>query len=298
MVYLLSIVTLFSLVFSYFIFIRYKEECLKLQQLIDRAFKEDFTESVFDETLYSALETKLYQYLQAKDIQQMKYKQDQITVQQLISDIAHQTKTPIANLRLYAELLSEETLNTDQMQSVQLILKQSEKLSFLIEALVKSSRLETDMLVLSPKAEKIDELLEAVISQNQNTAKQKAIKVQYTPRGYEANFDKKWSIEAIHNILDNAIKYSHFGGHVHIETIVYPMFLRVDIRDFGIGIKEDDYPKIFTRFYRAENVLSKEGIGLGLYLSREIIQRQNGYIKVTSDKEKGTTFSVFLPVPF
>lgn len=286
---------LVSLLFSVFIFRKYKLEYRRLQALIDRAFKEDFIESAFDESLYSALESRLYQYLQANHLNQKKYRQDQASVQMLISDIAHQTKTPIANLRLYAELLSEEKLNADQMASVQHLLQQSEKLSFLIDALVKSSRLETDMLILSPRCEKIDPFIEALIAQNQKAADKKGIQIHYSFKKHEAYMDKKWSFEAFHNILDNAIKYSPPDAHIIIESTLYPMFLRVDIQDFGLGIKEEDIPKIFTRFYRSENALSKEGIGLGLYLSREIIQKQGGYIKVTSQPHKGSTFSVFLP---
>ena len=108
--------------------------------------------------------------------------------------------------------------------------------------------------------------------------------------------DPKWTVEAIGNIVDNAIKYTARGGKIKIKAGQYSFFVKIDITDNGIGIEKEEIPKIFGRFYRSMSVTDQPGVGIGLFLAREIIQAQNGYIKVTSEREKGSTFSVFLPI--
>lgn len=102
--------------------------------------------------------------------------------------------------------------------------------------------------------------------------------------------------EALFNIVDNAIKYTHQGGKVSITVIPYSFFLRIDIADNGIGIAESEYSKIFGRFYRSQAVSEQEGVGIGLYLAREIVSTQGGYIKVISKAGRGSVFSVILPM--
>ena len=106
--------------------------------------------------------------------------------------------------------------------------------------------------------------------------------------------DKNWISEAIFNILENGVKYTPSKGKIKVSIESYEMFVRIDIEDNGIGIKEEDIPKIFMRFYRGNNVGNTEGIGIGLYLTRCIIAKHGGYIQVISS-ERGSKFSVFLP---
>ena len=108
--------------------------------------------------------------------------------------------------------------------------------------------------------------------------------------------DTKWTVEALGNIVDNAIKYTACGEVVQIKAERYSFFVKIDITDDGIGIEKEEIPKIFGRFYRSLSVADQPGVGIGLFLAREIIQAQKGYIKVTSEREKGSTFSVFLPI--
>ncbi|MBQ1608008.1 MAG: sensor histidine kinase, partial [Lachnospiraceae bacterium] len=113
------------------------------------------------------------------------------------------------------------------------------------------------------------------------------------PTDASARMDEKWTMEAISNIVDNAIKYTN-EGYVHINTQPYELFTRIDISDTGIGIPEVEQAQVFGRFYRSARNKHTEGVGIGLFLAREIISQEGGYIKLSSD-ETGTTFSVFLP---
>ena len=110
-----------------------------------------------------------------------------------------------------------------------------------------------------------------------------------------ANFDAKWTAEALGNIVDNSVKYTDHGG-IDITVKIYEMFVRIDVTDSGIGISEAEQAQIFSRFYRSEQVREQNGVGIGLYLAREIISHEGGYIKVISEPGKGSTFSVFLSI--
>ncbi len=113
------------------------------------------------------------------------------------------------------------------------------------------------------------------------------------PTEETACFDPKWTAEALCNLVDNAIKYTEQGG-VILSVTPYELFLRVDVTDTGIGIPEDRQAQIFSRFYRGNS--DREGVGIGLYLAREILRSEGGYIKVSSEPGKGSVFALFLPV--
>ncbi|MEN6347940.1 MAG: HAMP domain-containing sensor histidine kinase, partial [Syntrophomonas sp.] len=213
----------------------------------------------------------------------------------LISDISHQTKTPIANILLYSQLLSEHELPEDCTVCVQALSAQAEKLNFLISALVKTSRLETGIITVTPKQEAVQRILNEAREQIMPKANARGISIVMEDTEIKACFDLKWTTEAIYNIIDNAVKYTESGGSITIKAIPYELFCRIDITDNGIGIREDEQSKIFTRFYRSGAVNDQEGVGIGLFLTREIVAAEGGYIKVSSVPGSGSTFSVFLP---
>ena len=127
-------------------------------------------------------------------------------------------------------------------------------------------------------------------------AEQKKIAVTVDcPETVTAAHDRKWTTEALFNILDNAVKYTPEGGKIHVSVVCWEMYVKIDISDTGIGIPEQHQGTIFKRFYREDGVHDAPGIGIGLYLTREIITRQGGFIRVASEVGTGSTFSVFLP---
>ena len=220
--------------------------------------------------------------------------QEKDKIKTLIADISHQTKTPIANLLLYSELLMEETLPASAKANVEALYKQSEKLRFLIDSLVKLSRLENGIISLSPQPTALQPLLESVVEQYTAKASEKGLSLQMQDTDAFAVFDFKWTAEALANIVDNAIKYTEHGT-IRISAVSYEMFARIDISDTGSGIPETEQAKIFARFYRSKAVQEQEGVGIGLYLARQIISGEGGYIKIASVPGKGSTFSIFLP---
>lgn len=280
-----------------FMNLRQKKLYDNINDLIEAAMSDNHEETSFDESRQSALETKLSNFLSASSVSARNVREDRNKIKTLISDISHQTKTPIANLMLYSELLEEMELPNEAKEYVKSIHGQADKLKFLIEALVKMSRLENGILVLKPETSDVASMLSGIAKEYEPLAHAKGLKLTLDLGEPEAvaHFDEKWTKEAIGNIVDNAVKYTSDGG-INISVSNTEMFLRIDISDSGIGIAETEQAQIFSRFYRAESVSSEPGIGIGLYLAREIIAAEGGYIKVTSSPGAGARFSIFLPV--
>lgn len=265
-----------------------------LDQMLEKAMAGTLTEETFDESLYSALENKFYSYLTASETSANNVKEERARIKELISDISHQTKTPIANILLYTELLAEQELSESGREYVESLTEQTTKLRFLIDSLVKMSRLESGVFTLVPKHTPLMPMFDKLYAQFAMSATQKGLSLILKPTKICAVFDEKWTLEAVGNILDNAVKYTNHGN-ITIEAVSNEMFCCIRISDTGIGISEEELSRIFSRFHRSPDVHNEEGIGIGLYLSREIISREDGYIKVDSTPGKGSVFHIYLP---
>lgn len=270
----------------------------RINHMIDKAKEGEFKAVDYTEEEVSALENKFADFLDSSLTNEAALSDEKNRIKEMISDISHQTKTPIANLLLYSELLGEEeSLSSSGKESVEVIHGQTEKLRFLVDSLVKLSRLENGIVTVDSSESSVNELVSSVIAELGNKAGAKGLKLTgpSDKEDIKATFDMKWTREAIINIVDNAIKYT-YEGSVEVEISATDVFARVDIKDTGIGISEEDSAKVFQRFYRSREVAGEEGVGIGLYLAREIITSEGGYIKLDSKVGEGTVFSVFLPV--
>ena len=267
----------------------------RLGDMLDRAIAGGFAEERFDETELSALEGKLARFLRGSAHAQKTLEGEQAAVKALVADISHQTRTPISNLLLYASLLLESDLPPQQREQARAVMAQGEKLSFLIKALVKASRLETGIVVPVSSLHSVGVLLEDVAQQEEQAAQEKGIALRVRPFDGAAAFDPRWTSEALGNVVNNAVKYTPAGGTVTLCAQMLDGFCRVDVADSGPGIPEAEQGEIFNRFYRGAGTRTAEGLGLGLYLARQILTLQGGYIKVSSTPGNGSTFSLYLP---
>lgn len=269
----------------------------QMNSMLDKAINNTFAESSYDETMLSQMETKLNRFLIASTTGERDISREKDRIKMLISDISHQTKTPIANILLYVQLLQEqEQTGSPTTDLSSQIAQQSEKLNFLIQALIKTSRMEAGIIYVNPQPNRIKDLIQRTVAQVEEQAQLKRIMLNIEcEEGLTAIFDPKWTEEALFNIVDNSIKYTPEQGMITISTTAYELFIRMDITDTGIGMEEYEINQIFKRFYRSPQVSQVEGVGIGLYLTREIITMQKGYIKVSSAVQKGSTFSIFLP---
>ncbi|WP_394923755.1 sensor histidine kinase [uncultured Robinsoniella sp.] len=269
----------------------------QLSDMLDEAASGNLQEKVYDESIMSALYVKMHAFLTQTLTSSGNLQKEKENINTLISDISHQTKTPISNILLYSQLLQELDLNADAREYSGQINYQVEKLRFLIDALIRTSRLENGIITVNPVRNSIHALFsQALLSAGQSlTARNLQLQVFLENETDTALFDLKWTLEAINNLINNAIKYTKDGDTISLSGMPYELFYRIDVTDHGQGIKDEERNKIFTRFYRSPAVSDQEGIGLGLYLSREIITAQGGYMKVKSQPECGSVFSIFLP---
>jgi len=267
----------------------------RLNRMLETAAEGTFTEEAFDESLLSAAETRLAHYLSASAVSAQNVAEEREKIKALVADISHQTKTPIANVLLYAQLLEEQELTDEGRACAAALEEQAGKLQSLIDALVKTSRLETGVLALHPQPGPLAPVLEEAAAQLAPRAAEKGIALTLRPTDAAAVFDAKWTGEAVCNLLDNAVKYTPAGGSVTVEAVSYELFSRVDVTDTGPGIPEEEHAKVFRRFYRSPAVSQEPGVGLGLYLARQVAEGQGGYLKVFSKPGKGARFSLYLP---
>lgn len=266
-----------------------------LDRMLGQAVDGSFREERFDESRLSALESRLARWLASSSLSRQALEREKENVQSLLTDISHQIKTPAANVLLYAQLLSEQPLTQEGRTCAAAMEGQAEKLRALTDILSKLSRLETGILTLHPVPGPVAPLLEDAAAQLSPRAAEKGISLTLASSGDAAVFDPKWTAEAVCNLLDNAVKYTPPGGAVTVDAVAYEMFCCVRVSDTGPGVPEEEQAKIFQRFYRAPNAHDQEGVGVGLYLAREIAQGQGGYLKVASPAEGGAVFSLFLP---
>lgn len=267
----------------------------QLEEMLEEAVQGRFSERRFDESRLSRAETQLAHYLSASALSTQNLAEEKQAIQSLVADISHQTKTPLANILLYIQLLEEQPLTEEGRGCTAELESQAKKLQSLLDALVKTSRLEAGMLTLHPERRPLRPMLEEAVHQLAPRAAEKALTLTLAPTEAPAVFDPKWTAEAVCNLLDNAVKYTPAGGTVTVEVIPYQMFCRVNVTDNGPGIPEAERAKVFQRFYRSPAAYETEGVGIGLYLARQIAEGQGGYIKVSSRPGRGSCFSLYLP---
>lgn len=217
-------------------------------------------------------------------------------IKELISDISHQTRTPLANMRLYMEFLQEEECSEKGKEFLENLEKQTDKLDFLLLSMVKMSRLETGIIQIQSYEDNLYETIGRAMAAVVPGASKKELALYVDcPEKFFIAHDKKWTEEAIFNVLDNAVKYTPPRGEICVTVTRQEMFVKISVRDTGKGIALERQAEIFTRFYREPEVHDQPGVGIGLYLARKILELQSGYIEVRSQAEQGAEFCMYLP---
>ena len=270
--------------------------CRTLDNMIDG--NEELQKSNDSETLFARINHRLIRLYEIMQENRHKVDMERQELQMLISDISHQVKTPVSNLQMVTDtLLTKPVSEEERMDFLQGIRSQTDKLDFLFQALVKTSRLETGAIRLEKKDSSLFHTLAQAMSSIVYAAEKKEIAVSVDcPENLIISHDSKWTSEALFNLLDNAVKYTPSGGKISVSVVRWEMYVEVKVTDTGRGISESNQAAIFRRFYREEEVHDQQGVGIGLYLAREIVTRQGGYIKVVSELGQGSEFSIMLPV--
>ena len=246
--------------------------------------------------LWGTVYDKLYRISNLHTRKNQEITSEKENLKELVSDISHQIKTPLSNIKLYLEMLTDETALAENTETIDKMGKQVGKLDFLFQSMIKMSRLETGTIKIQKKRNAISDTLAAAIGAAIPKADKKNIQIHVEyDETHRLNHDIKWTGEAIFNILDNAVKYTESGGFIWISVEQGEIFTKISIKDTGKGIPLERHGTIFNRFYREPEVHDNEGVGIGLYLAREIVSMQNGYIEVQSEVGKGSIFNIYLP---
>ena len=268
-----------------------RKETRELSDYIDQALDGNLEITEFDEKELSKIKSKLIKFLYASQVKEGKINTEKNKTKDLIADISHQTKTPITNLSLYISLLEDDPKD----EYIEIIKYELNKLEFLIQNLVKSSRLESDIIGLQKKQANLKDLVENVLREFKVILNEKDISINLKDQDCIFDLDERWLKEAIHNLVDNAIKYSPNSSTINISIYKSYLNYNLDIENECKDLSEETLPKIFERFYRGKNSVSKDGLGLGLFITREIVEKHGGNIRASLDENR-IKFSVDFPL--
>lgn len=280
----------------------------KMAETLDRMISGDW-EIAFEEekeTLIGKIQVKMRQLYEIMGSQTEKRQEEKQQMEGIVSDISHQVKTPVANLRMYHEFLERELAENGgqgdsekterSLEFIRAEEKQIDKLEFLMKSMIKMSRLETGLITVRPERERVYDLIFQAVCAIALKAEEKDMDIQVEcDEDLYGFFDRKWTAEALANILDNAVKYSPGGSLIRIMADTTDYFVRIQVADEGRGISEEALTDIFKRFYRERESRDVEGVGIGLYLARQIVMQEKGYVDAVSEKGVGSVFSIHLP---
>ena len=272
-----------------------------LDRNLDAVIRGEEPEEVqgMEDSLPGKVNEKLHRVNHILEGKELEMRQNRELMKELISDISHQTKMPVANQKIYLELLKSRPLPDDAGEFVEKLAHQTDKLEFLFESMVKMSRLETGVIQIRKEEWDLMETIGRAVSSVVPAAEKKRIRLSVETDGVLRRVllahDRKWTEEAVYNLLDNGVKYTPEGGSVSVRVVKSEIFTEIHVRDTGKGIPVERQAQIFTRFYREPEVHDQDGVGIGLYLTRKIAALQNGYVEVHSRPGQGADFCIYLP---
>lgn len=220
-----------------------------------------------------------------------KLKQNRIFLKELISDISHQLKTPLAALKMYQEILLQEPMESDARVFVVRSGEQIERMEWLVLGLLKMARIEAGQLTFHLRAQSLDALCRRVAEEFSHMAADKRVNLVVSASSKAALVcDAEWLREAVGNVVKNCIECTPEGGHVYIEAQSTPVMYILTVHDTGPGIHPDDLPFVFQRFYRGHGRTSS-GSGIGLSLARSITEQMNGTLSAGGMFGQGAVFT-------
>lgn len=216
----------------------------------------------------------------------------------MISDISHQLKTPLAALNMYVEIMEDEAGQEDVVRKFTEKSERSlERMEQLIQSLLKIARLDTGNIVFERQSCLVSEVVAQAIGELLERAgrEKKTILIE-GERGERLYCDFEWTKEAVSNLVKNALDHTEEGGKIRVGWQRSPVMIRLTVEDDGNGILKEDIHHIFKRFYRSKNSEDRQGIGLGLPLAKMIIEGQGGNLSVESVPGEGSIFRISFPI--
>ena len=272
-----------------------KKEALLMQKYMDNILIDNYNIdfNTYDDNVLSSLKDDIYKMtIKLKNMADNSNKEKKYLATTL-SDISHQLKTPLTSLFVFNEILKQDTLDSKTRKEIlEKSEKQLERIKWLITSLLKMSQLDSGSITLQKDKVNLQKLINESCEPFLISLDLKNVKLQINvDKKAFVICDKNWTIESISNIVKNALEHVKENGTITIQTITNPIYLKLEIIDDGEGIKAEEINHIFERFYHGNK--NKDSIGIGLNMSKMIIEKQKGHIEVESKLNKGTKFSIY-----
>ena len=299
----LTLSTIISLALGFivsFIYLKYnnrKDKKLKeitkyIEEINNRNYKLDIDDNTEDEL--SILKNEIYKTtVMLKEVAENS-KQDKVNLKDSLSDISHQLKTPLTSIIIMLDNILDNPNMEERTREefIKDIKKEIININFLVDSLLKLSKLDANSIKFTKKEENIEDVINEAINKVSVLSDLKDVEIKLeTDKNIKINCDLKWQAEAITNLLKNAIEHSKQGSIINIKVSQNKVYSSIEIEDNGIGIAKNDLPHIFERFYKGKNA-NPESVGIGLALSKAIIEKGNGSIDVESEEGVGTKFII------
>ena len=298
---ILEVVLLLSSLFTLiYLFIRYN---LKSDREIDKIIKciEDINHKNYElqldelsEDKLSILKQEIYKTTIMLKEQAENSLKDKINLKNSLQDISHQLKTPLTSINILLDnIIDDPEMDIETRQDfIKQIKRETTNITFLVGSILKLSKFESNTISFIREDVSIKKLINETIKNVSNLCDLKNINIEVNNKSKnKINCDFRWQVEALTNILKNAVEYSNVDSKVIIECEENNLYSQIKIKDFGKGMDEEDVLNIFKRFYKGKDA-GKESVGIGLSLSKAIIEKDNGSVSVESVKGKGTTFTI------
>lgn len=240
--------------------------------------------------LFGSIE-QLAMSLQAKNEMEHKAK---LFLRDMISNISHQLKTPLAALNMYMEIITEEPENEEAVRNFsQKSMQSLERMEQLIQSLLKMARLDTGNIVFEKRQCFVSEIVEQAVDDLRERARREGKEIFTEGEPEERLFcDQEWTKEAVGNLVKNALEHTDTGGVIRVSWQRFPAVFRLTVEDNGCGIAPEDIHHIFKQFYRSKNSGDRQGAGLGLSLAKAIVEGQGGNLSVESRAGEGSVFRI------
>ena len=294
------LILMFFIAIIYLLFYKYNKERTKkiekitqyISEINNGNYKLKIEENREDEI--SILQNELYKTtVMLREVAENS-KNDKINLKNSLSDISHQLKTPLTAITIMADnIIENKDMEPDiREEFMKDIRRETTNIKFLVESLLKLSKLDSNSVKFINEKVKVKEIIEEAVKKISPLSDLKNVMINTDGNETdEIECDKKWQIEAITNVLKNCIEHSNDNSSINIKYEQNNMYTKIEIQDFGSGITAEDLPHIFERFYKGKNS-SSESIGIGLALAKSIIENNNGYISIESEIGKGSKFTI------
>ena len=212
----------------------------------------------------------------------------------LLSDISHQIKTPLASMIVYNDIMINKSITKEQSQKFLINNEvQLNRINWLIQSLLKLAKIDAKAIEFNKEEESLENTIYEAIETLEVNARRNKVNIDFIEHeNITMCHDTLWLQEALINIIKNGIEHTDEGGNIAVSLLQKPIYKRIVIEDTGSGISEEDLPHIFKRFYKGKLSKKSDSVGIGLALSKSIVEAHNGIIEVESAVQRGTKFII------